>query len=177
MRKKQSIQGQIWIVLAAGFAAGTFFANFPGKEYVGELGILSPSYRKAVMEGSFDMWGLFFYIAIQRLIPAALLVLCACSRIRYQLLLLFCLWASFSLGIYWSGCILMYDLWGVLLFFAAFLPQGILYVMGWVEISNVLLLYPRYRKAFLLPLGMLVLGAAAEAWIHPHLLRFLFPFF
>lgn len=176
MRRKPDIQSQIFLVLAAGFVAGTFFAIFPGRSYVGELGILSPSYRRSVLEGSFDMWGLFAYILIQRLMPVILLLAFSRTRFRGQMLLLFCLWGSFSLGIYWSGCILSYRFWGILLFFAAFLPQGILYVMGWVELGNVILHYSRNRGALFLPFLMLILGAAAEAWIHPHLLHILFSF-
>ena len=87
------------------------------------------------------------------------------------------LWMAFSLGNCWSSCLILYQAKGILLFFGSFLPQGIPYVIGWAETIRSLFRYPRRSSDFFAPALILAMGAASEAWIHPHLLRILYGFF
>ena len=101
MSGRSSLQNQILLVLAAGFVAGTFFVNFPGREYIGQFGIFSQDYREQILGGQLDMWGLFFYLLARRLAPLFFLVLFSYSRWKEPLLFLILLWMAFSLGICW----------------------------------------------------------------------------
>ena len=177
MSGRSSLQNQILLVLAAGFVAGTFFVNFPGREYIGQFGIFSQDYREQILGGQLDMWGLFFYLLARRLAPLFFLVLFSYSRCKEPLLFLILLWMAFSLGICWSSCLILYQAKGILLFFGSFLPQGIPYVIGWAETIRSLFRYPRRSSDFFAPALILAMGAASEAWIHPHLLRILYGFF
>ena len=81
------------------------------------------------------------------------------------------LWSSFSLGVYWTGCILIYGVSGILLFLVSWTPHGMIYILGWLELIRVMLNYPNRKSAYLYPLSLLIMGAAAEAWIHPYFIR------
>lgn len=70
MEKRFTVQQQFGMVLAVGFAAGAIFANFPGKDYVGEMGILSSAYREYLLAGGVS--GIFEFLMTLILIYDAL---------------------------------------------------------------------------------------------------------
>ena len=173
MEKRFTIQQQLGMVLAAGFAAGAIFANFPGRPYVEEMGILSSSYQAYILAGEWDLQLLFVRLLATRLAPAALLTALGLGRWRLPALRLFALWASFSLGAFWAACLLQGAPSGIFVSFMALFPHGILLAWGWLQLGKLLLGKSRDPARFLPAFCILALEAVAEAWIHPYLLRFL----
>lgn len=174
LEKRFTVQQQMAMVLVVGFAAGAIFANFPGRPYVGEIGILSSSYREYILAGGWDLQRLFVTLLVSRLVPAFLMVALSFSRWRLSALRLYALWAAFSFGSFWAACLLSGGISGIFVFFMALFPHGLLLVYGWLQLGRVLLGRNRELPRLLPPFCILLLEVVAEAWIHPYLLRFLF---
>ncbi|MCJ7835915.1 hypothetical protein MUB23_11015 [Cuneatibacter sp. NSJ-177] len=174
MEKRFTLQQQLGMVLAVGFTAGTIFANFPGKPYVGEIGILSSSYRDYLLAGGWDLQKLFLTLLASRVVPALLMVVLSFTKWKLPALRLLCLWASFSLGVFWAACILTSGISGIFVFFMALFPHGLLLFWGWLTMTRVILGRNLTLSHLLPPFSFLLLGVIAETWIHPYLLRFLF---
>lgn len=174
MEKRLTVQQQFGMVLAVGFAAGTIFANFPGKDYVGEIGILSSSYRDYLLAGNWDLQKLFISLLVSRLTPAFLMTALSFTRWRLSALRLYGLWAAFSFGTFWAACLLTGGISGIFVFLVALFPHGILLVWGWVQLGQNLLSRNRELPRLLPAFCILLLEVVAETWIHPYLLRFLF---
>ncbi|WP_434309366.1 hypothetical protein [Hominifimenecus sp. rT4P-3] len=174
MEKRFTMQQQLGMVLAVGFTVGTIFANFPGKPYVGEIGILSSSYREYLLAGEWDLQRMFLTLFASRMIPAFLMVIVSFTKWRLTALRLFCLWASFSLGVFWAACILTGGFSGIFVFFMSLFPHGVLLVWGWATMMRMILGRNLTFAHLLPPFSFLLLGVIAETWIHPYLLRFLF---
>ena len=177
MKKTVSLKNQLFIVLAAGIVAGTFFANFPGRAYIGQVGIFSSSYQDHLASGSWDSWNLFLYLCAQRLIPPVALFFLSFTRWRNPALCLCCFWCFFSLGIFWASCIVLCGIKGILLFMFSLLPHGLLYGWGGLQMGKLFLRRVRGVSYFVQPMALLVLGVVSEAWVHPYILRFLFQIF
>lgn len=171
MRRKLSLQTQVILVLAAGFVAGTFFAVFFGDAYIGELGIFSESYIESLHTPMEDVRRFFIYILLQRLGPAAALMVLIYTRWRTHILFALTAWCAFSLGIFWSSCIQVCGMKGILLFILALFPHGLCYAWSWIRLGRAAM--ERSIRLNWLP-GIIpgfLLGAAAETWIHPMILR------
>ena len=170
MRRKLSLENRILLVLAAGFVAGTFFVNFYGQQYVGELGIFSDSYREYLIDGNKNRQYLFVYLLIQRLIPTMILIGVIGTGWRMQILGVLGVWATFSLGVYWSACILVCGMEGMIIFMLSLIPHGLFYGWSWIRLGRHVIdrtVGMRWLPGILLAL---LLGIAAETYIHPELM-------
>ena len=174
MEKRWTLQQQFGMVLAVGFAAGAIFANFPGREYAGEMGILSSSYRDYLLAGNWDLQRLFLSLLVSRLAPAFLMTALSFTRWRLPALRLLALWAAFSFGAFWAACLLTGGISGIFVFAVSLFPHGLLLVWGWLQLGRSLLGRSRELSQLLPAFCLLALEVVAETWIHPYLLRFLF---
>ena len=144
-----------------------------GNAYINEFGFLSEPYLSDLRAGLTGSPALFFYVLSSRAV-LTVMVLTALSgrRPRPAALLCACL-PGFSGGCLAGACAVRLGIAGILFLALQFFPHGILYVHAWRELLPLWRGGKCHVRAAFRPAALFVVGAAAETWLHPLIMRVL----
>ncbi|MCD8011138.1 MAG: hypothetical protein LUF34_10340 [Lachnospiraceae bacterium] len=172
MRHHITSPGRVLPILAAGILLGGLFGSGPGREWTEEFGIFSTAYQEWLVSGVWETEPHFLQLAAVRGGPFLLLLLAGRGRSLCLTVLLF--WYSFSSAVFWSVCLWIYGLRGIVFFLISLFPHWLFYGLALgVMASQMAANWYRWRRSLPVFISLLVLGMAAEACLHPRLVRWI----
>lgn len=119
---------QILLLFVIGIAGGTIYGNLVGKEML--FAGLSLSFMFPI-----DKKILFHTVFGQRMAETAILWLAGITEISVVFVLLLVMGYGFLSGLLLTVCVLQKGIFGILLFWGMMLPQHLIYVPVWYQMS------------------------------------------
>lgn len=119
-------------IVFIGFVLGILYTNLLASDYLAMTGVFSGYYLQAFAQTEVTMTECLPYIMKVRLLPLALLLLLAYSRINKVVVIIFLWWTGFLWGIYMSLGIAQLGFKGILFCLAGMFPQMIFYIPAYI---------------------------------------------
>ena len=165
---------QIGMILAAGFAAGIFYANFAGKNYVSSTGIFHEYFLSEYADTQIAFAEYLPYLVRWRGIP--LLLFLAAGRMgAYKIpAVAALLWTGFSGGVVLVAAVMRMGAAGIFFCLAALFPQILFYASGWAVLVWSFYRMPEVtwnRGKTVFTAVMMVTGLLTEAALNPSVVK------
>ena len=120
----------VYICLAAGFIVGVLYIELSSGTYIHAVELLKKEYMLRFSEMKLNYSFLAENIIPKRVFAALLICLSMFTPFKEVIFLLLCSWIGFAAGIEITYLLLQLKMAGILVFMAALLPQGFLYLIG-----------------------------------------------
>ena len=173
MRSLQ-VKKQLLAFFMPGFLIGILYANCFLKQTIVDTNLFDIEILKKYTE--INSFGniYFLYIVQIRLIPFALLMALAFTKIKKLLMPIVVSGSAFSIGILLTVAVIKMGMKGVLLCIVSVIPQTICYVPAYLVLLIYCMQYPSRqwsRQKTVFVFGMLMIGMMIEAYLTPVIIR------
>lgn len=177
------IKNKYLLIFYCGVTAGTFFANFFGRDNINSWGLYNRDYLEMMSAVTFDYMQLWRYVAVKRVKMFGIMLLCAATSIKTVCMLAFMMIGGFELGIMVSMASMQYGAAGIILVFVSLFPQWIFYIAAIVMLIKIMteaadrnharISAQKKEKAqgAAVMLILVLLGIGVEALINPMLIK------
>lgn len=173
MRSLQ-VKKQLLAFFMPGFLIGILYANCFLKQTIVDTNLFDIEILKKYTE--INSFGniYFLYIVQIRLIPFALLMALAFTKIKKLLMPIVVSGSAFSIGILLTVAVIKMGMKGVLLCIVSVIPQTICYVPAYLVLLIYCMQYPSgqwSRQKTVFVFGMLMIGMMIEVYLTPVIIR------
>lgn len=167
--------GRVMILLfMAGFLSGILYTNIVSRYYVATLGIFNEYFLNQYIQTDIMSVSYLWYLIKVRVTPLLVLLLLGAARIRKPAVVIFLIWTGFLCGIIFTSATLNMGVKGIILCFAAMLPQMAFYIIGYAILLIGFYYYPKigwdFRKTIAVILAICI-GIALEYYMNPILVK------
>ena len=170
MRSLQ-VKKQLLAFFMPGFLIGILYANCFLKQTIVDTNLFDIEILKKYTE--INSFGNIYFLQI-RLIPFALLMALAFTKIKKLLMPIVVSGSAFSIGILLTVAVIKMGMKGVLLCIVSVVPQTICYVPAYLVLLIYCMQYPSgqwSRQKTVFVFGMLMIGMIIEAYLTPVIVR------
>ena len=172
--KSLQVKKQLLAFFMPGFLIGILYANCFLKQTIVDTNLFDVEILKKYTE--INSFGniYFLYIVQIRLIPFALLMALAFTKIKKLLMPIVVSGSAFSIGILLTVAVIKMGMKGVLLCIVSVIPQTICYVPAYLVLLIYCMQYPSgqwSRQKTVFAFGMLMIGMMIEAYLTPVIIR------
>ena len=173
MRSLQ-VKKQLFAFFMTGFLIGVLYANCFLKQTIVDTNLFDIENLKKYTE--INSFGniYFLYIVQIRLVPFALLMTLAFTKIKKLLMPIVVSGSAFSIGILLTVAVIKMGMKGVLLCIVSVIPQSICYVPAYLVLLIYCMQYPSgqwNRQKTVFVFGMLIIGMIIEIYLTPTVIR------
>lgn len=191
--KNQFPKKIFFMIYMISFLLGIIFANWTGKNYIQNIGILSDYFINRYKHTEINGASLFLYVLEKRMAGIVLIGTLGITFWGIIILLGGVLWFGFSSGMFLSAATMKYGFKGIFISLGCILPQYLIYVPAfiflvsivysiWMELyfpSKVIKrskktktqLYGEYILLFFIVSIIMLIGIMLETYVNPVLLK------
>lgn len=167
--------GRVMIVfLMAGFLGGILYTNIVSRNYIAALGIFNEYFFNQYIQTDIMSISYLLYLIKVRVVPFLVMLLLGATRVRKPAVVIFLIWTGFLCGMIFTTATLKMGIKGIVLCFAAMLPQMVFYVVGYAILLVGFYYYPKigwnFQKTIAVILAICI-GIALEYYMNPILVK------
>lgn len=165
---------QLLAFFMPGFLFGILYVNLIMKKYTAEPGIFSDYFLKQYQTAEIVAGEYILYLMRVRVVPFAILLGLAFTKVRKIASIAFLAWTGFTSGLLFSLAVLEMGIKGSILCIIGLLPQFLLYIPAYMVVIWYSYTYPlnKWNSQKSVFVGLtLVVGILLEAYVNPIILQ------